>query len=80
MPIEGRFYTNLELQEFLGISKQGVSNISTRQGWTALHPGLYCSEDVEIYLMNRNIDPKNLPIRTHDYPDGVTWAEREEDL
>lgn len=74
MPIEGRFYTSQELQEILKVKKQRISNIANLQSWTALQPGLYCAESVEAYLKGRNIDPKYLPIRTRDHPDGVTQA------
>ncbi len=77
MPIEGKFYTSQELQEILGVKKQRISNIANLQSWTALQPGLYCAENVEAYLVGRNIDPKYLPIRTHSHPDGATWAELE---
>ena len=59
MPISGRFYTTKELQEMLGISRQGVNNLARRHGWDSPHPGLYASgpadatDTVDAYLHAR---------------------------
>lgn len=75
MPIEGRFYSNKELQEILGLSKQRISDIARQQSWLAIQPGLYCSEDVEDYLEYRDVDLDTLPIRSYQFPDGAALTE-----
>jgi hypothetical protein len=65
MPIEGKFYTSSELQKLLRVSKQRISNLSKLQNWTTLVPGLYCAEDVEDYLIIRDIDSYGLFTRTY---------------
>lgn len=80
MPIEGKFYTAQELRDILKVKKQRISNIANLQGWIALQPGLYCAESVEAYLLGKNISPIHLSIRTHDHPEGMTWAELEKEF
>lgn len=78
--IKGRFYTSLELQDLLKVSKQRISSLGRQKNWIALSRGLYCAEDVEPYLLSRNIDPQHLPIYTHSHPDGATWAQLEKEF
>lgn len=74
MPIEGKFYGSEELQLLLGVKKQRISNLF---GASVLRPGLYPAEIVEPHLLNKNINPASLPVRTHDHPAGATWAQLE---
>lgn len=74
MPIEGRFYESEELQLFLGVTKQRITNLF---GECAIKPGLYPSEVVEPHLRNKGIRPETLPVRTHANPDGATWEQLE---
>jgi hypothetical protein len=80
MPLEGRFYTSQDLQEILGVSKQRVANIAAYYEWVqpVLNVGIYFAEEVESYLVGRNIDPATLPIVDFEYPDGATPAQRSE--
>ena len=48
MPISGYFWTQKELQEGLGITKQGVSNLARRHGWESPYPGLYVGGPADI--------------------------------
>lgn len=68
--IQGKLYTSQELQKYLDVSKQRISNIAARQGWKSPHPGLYWAQDVEPYLMGRNIDPIRLPVVSWEAPEG----------
>ncbi len=77
MPIEGKFYQHQELQELLDVSKQRISNLAVQQNWDGPQPGLFWADDVEPYLHSRGIDPAKLPVKSYDFPDGATWAERE---
>ncbi len=77
MPIEGKFYESEELQLLLDVKKQRITNLF---GESAIKPGLYPAEIVEPYLLNHNIRPASLPVRTHDHPDGATWAELEKEF
>lgn len=79
MPIKGKFYSTQELEQILGISRQGVWNIAARHGWISLVAGIYCAEQVEPYLEGRNIYPETLPIRDFDYPEGADWNQRSDD-
>lgn len=77
MPIEGKFYSLAELVPLLERTKQQISH---KFAGCALHPGLYPAEIVEPHLLNKNISPVLLPIRTHSHPDGATWAQLEEEF
>jgi hypothetical protein len=70
MPIQGKFYTSRDLQEILGVSRQRVYNLAKDNDWLALSPGLYCAEEVEDYLLYRDIDPMGFIIRTYYEPEG----------
>lgn len=67
MPIQGRFYPSVELQEILNVSKQQIYNLATHWKWQGPIPGLYYAGDVEPYLIKRGIDPKTLPVNTHPF-------------
>lgn len=77
MPIEGKFYESEELQLLLGVKKQRITNLF---GKSAIKPGWYPAEIVEPHLLNKNIRPADLSIRTHDHPEGMTWAELEKEF
>lgn len=80
MPIRGTLYTSQELQQILRVTRSRISNLGREQSWLDLTPGLYCSEDVEDYLLGRGIDPAQLPVRDYDHPEGATWREREAEM
>lgn len=75
MPIEGKFYESEELQLLLGVTKQRISNLF---GVSVLRPGLYAAEAIEPYLINKNIRPETLPVRTFDHPAGVAFRHADE--
>lgn len=77
MPIEGRFYDLEELVLLMGVTKQRISYMFNDH---AIKPGLYPAEIVEPYLLDRNINPNTLPVRTCDHPEGATRAQLEKEF
>jgi hypothetical protein len=53
MPIKGSFWRSEELQQLLGVSRQGVHKLSQIHGWSRPHPGLFADPDVSEYLWAR---------------------------
>lgn len=83
MPIRGDFYTSRELQALLGgVTRQAIAKLANRHGWRqpVENMGLYYAEEIEPYLLGRNIDPAALTIWDYEYPDGATPAERGRDF
>lgn len=77
MPIEGKFYTQLELVYLIGRTRQRISAMFRD---CAIEPGLYPAEVVEPELENRNIIARHLPVRTFDHPEGITRKESEKEF
>ncbi len=75
MPIEGKFYEAEELVLILRITKQAVA-----KRFGGFRAGLYPAELVEPALADKGIKTEDIPVRTYDYPEGATWAEREKEF